>query len=284
LAARGTPKSAFVDRLTGVPLPFVPTLLVQEDRAAQEGLGRNEHHSCHPRKALMSGPLAFQAMRACRIERVRVPDHRDAHRGGWGIVPDLPDSDSRQFILVGLAAALYIPGRGMDFKRDCRDRRIVYATPIHLGQRRYAWRRHSIRPESPDIVNRYLATAAIERAFAGKPAGADKRLMTGYLENPELYGLGLLRRTVRVAVGQTGMAEVYAKARRGQFLPPTTPVTAEAFLMTQLTQPSRAASSGTSASDRVVAYPVAALLQTACLRTVGERVRSGEPAGTAVVS
>lgn len=157
-----------LDHETGIPLPILPTGVLERDDP-----NTNWHHAWHANSAPQLQGVGGRALRHSRVQLVRDIDHNhgDKEKGkltyhDYYVGPPLPETDDERFRLCVIAAAGHVPDKAIDLW-SADEPQVVTMTPAQKQILR--------EPERPRPMN------AQDRAWVTRRA----KEAYGLLESPD---------------------------------------------------------------------------------------------------
>lgn len=145
-----------VDQLSGLPLP----ILSAED--SQTRYSPDLHHPFHPKNDPLLQGIGGQALRHCRVQRVRYETHHyDYHQRYDG--PRLPTTDGERFRLVVMAAAGYIPKQALVLHPTEEPKIVEFSDEAREKYRA----KKKIVVETPGSIQQFLREYVLAQDFSG---------------------------------------------------------------------------------------------------------------------
>lgn len=212
------------DTMTGIPLPmwYDTKFSHFSDRPTYQQR-KDEHHTFYPRAILENGDAADGALRACRVQRGPRWDH-DLWHQIYGR-PELPKRELRQFGLVVLCAAGYIPDRAISFNQAGVPRTVA----LGAEQRSLLWSPRRIHVENMPVVRRYLLEYVVASGLDIDSArtNINEFLAAKDVEDRLVMGQCLIEQACQEATSQERMSPlklVYGEAVAHRRLPQHRPL------------------------------------------------------------
>lgn len=199
-----------IDHLSGLPL----SILSADESASR--FSPDLHHPFHPKKDPLLEGLGGQALRHCRVQRVRYETHHyDYHQNYEG--PELPTTDAERFRLVVMATAGYIPRQALALHKN-REPRIVdfseRARAHYLDTRR-------IRVETIGKVQKFLRNYVLEQDMSEISESTLDEFLTRNNDKRRLE-LGDIFLGVAARQATNPIKDMYIEAHRARLIPQQT--------------------------------------------------------------
>ncbi|MDQ3065222.1 MAG: hypothetical protein M3Q36_03040 [bacterium] len=156
----------------GMPLPLVP---ISRENGKVSQLNPDWHHHFHPKKSpILVRDLGGQAVRSVRLQRTDYDQHHNDYHGYY-FGPPLPETKQRQFGIVVLASAGYVPDRAISFKDGQPEE-------VHLTnrQRRLLWAKGDLRIASTEKVRKFM----IDYTLSQDLTDINEKLVDEFLNTP----------------------------------------------------------------------------------------------------
>lgn len=211
-----------LDERTDFPLPLVPS----GNETGHRGFDR--HHPFHPNRHPDLMDVGGRALRECRVQRTPYDLHHNLYHEAF-IGPQLPEEETGKFRLVVLAAAGYVPDRGISFEADGSPKVI----PISQEFRDNLWSSKSVKVNNQKKVRDFLKQYVIEQDISHvKETLVEEFLLTGDQLRRRELGNTLLSLAVDKATAS--IWDTYREARTAQLLPPGRAKIASRFVLGSL--------------------------------------------------
>lgn len=208
----------------GMPLPIAPP---DYPLPANRREIADWHHHNHPRKDPRLADIGGRALRNVRVQLTDWWDHHMDYHGHY-IGPPLPESPSRKFCSVVMAAAGYVPDEVIDFSGTSPQ-----VVPITDTQRERLWYGGELRIAGPGLVRNFLCEYTLGQDISHVRNNLiDEFLNTKNFDRRRFLGHWLLAQATEKAAEPLGL--YYRQAWKKGRIPPNVPAKLPTLVQTKL--------------------------------------------------